>query len=272
MSSLQLMSTQPPSQWLQEPLVVGSVNGITSLNSLVVTQGSLLTVLPNTILDNVTAASGTVGSVHGTYLGIPTLTASNTGVTTTTASTLTIAGAPIAGTNETIPTTYALNVLSGNAQFTGNINLGGLLNRTLPYSEFTAITQSALAAGAAQPYLWNPSPGMTVKGGVGGTWSNGGQTWTPGVIGMYYVIWTGYQSQTELVIFRNVAPTNLTQYNANNNTVGAVVGAGTPTPPYASVVGIFLSQSVTDSISFLIYSASALTPQQVRNFLKIITL
>ena len=44
--------------------------------------------------------------------------------TITTASTLSISGAPIAGTNATITTAYALNVESGNSNFGGGIRFG----------------------------------------------------------------------------------------------------------------------------------------------------
>lgn len=46
--------------------------------------------------------------------------------TITTASTLSISGPPVAGTNATITNAYALNVESGNARFGGSLVIGGL--------------------------------------------------------------------------------------------------------------------------------------------------
>lgn len=110
------------------------VNGGTLLGqsaasgSVVSTVGALLSVAGATFTDISTAASSTAtGTFSGTYLGAPTLRATNTGVTNSVASTLTIGGAPVAGTNTTVTNAYALNVLSGISQFGGNILSNGTL-------------------------------------------------------------------------------------------------------------------------------------------------
>ncbi len=77
-----------------------------------------------TYTNSSTAANGTVANSAVNSFGVPTLAASNTGVTSTTASTLYIAGAPVAGTNMTITNPLALYVATGNASFGGNVGIG----------------------------------------------------------------------------------------------------------------------------------------------------
>lgn len=79
----------------------------------------------STYTDSSTAATGTATSNHINVLGLPTIASSNV-ATTTNASTLYIAGAPIAGTNQTITNKYALYIASGDSGFGGDIlNLQG---------------------------------------------------------------------------------------------------------------------------------------------------
>lgn len=106
-------------------LLLGNAAGSGAVS---LTSAPYLIVQNQTYTDTVTVASGTTaGSFAGSYLGIPTLAATNTAVTTPIASTLTIAGAPVAGTNETITNAYALNVLGGNSIFGGNLNVNGVM-------------------------------------------------------------------------------------------------------------------------------------------------
>ena len=81
----------------------------------------------NTTLTNTfTSSSGTDGN-HQSYIfmGTPTIAATNTSVTTTNASTLYIASAPVASTNMTLTNTYALYVASGTAYFANSISMAG---------------------------------------------------------------------------------------------------------------------------------------------------
>lgn len=105
------------------------------LNSISSTTGALLTVPAGTVTDTATAASGSLTQFHGAYFGVPTLAATNTGVTTTAASTLTVAGAPVAGTNETLTAAYALQVLAGSSRFLGSVILGA--GTVSPYAVWT---------------------------------------------------------------------------------------------------------------------------------------
>ena len=79
--------------------------------------GDFVNIAGNSFTDSSTVSSGTLSSWYGTYIGAPTLAASNTGVITSNASTLYIQGSPVAGTNETITNSYALNVNSGIVRF-----------------------------------------------------------------------------------------------------------------------------------------------------------
>lgn len=97
-------------------------------NPLSATTGALISAPATTISDSSTAASGTLTQFNAHYLAAPTLAATNTGVTTTTANTLTIGGAPTAGTNETLTNAYALNVLGGATNLGGAVNVGGTIS------------------------------------------------------------------------------------------------------------------------------------------------
>ena len=71
--------------------------------------------------DSSTAALGTAVTNHIHVLSEPTLAATNVSVTTTNASTLYIAAAPVAGPNMTITNRYALYLENGNMYSGGNI-------------------------------------------------------------------------------------------------------------------------------------------------------
>ena len=77
-----------------------------------------------TFTDSSTAASGTATNAVFSSYGIPTLAASNASVTTTNAANVYIAGAPTAGTNQTITNAYALWVDGGDTRFDGSLYLG----------------------------------------------------------------------------------------------------------------------------------------------------
>jgi hypothetical protein len=76
--------------------------------------------------DENTAGSGTAASVMAYAFQQPTLAARNTSVTTTRASTVTIANAPVPGTNMTIGTPYALEVTAGNVLLGGALTVSGV--------------------------------------------------------------------------------------------------------------------------------------------------
>jgi hypothetical protein len=77
------------------------------------TNGIGLRLRGNTYTDSSTAASGTATTNHIHAIAAPVLAATNATVTTTNAATLYIAGAPTAGTNQTITNPFALLVGAG---------------------------------------------------------------------------------------------------------------------------------------------------------------
>jgi hypothetical protein len=85
------------------------------------TTGVGIRTVASTYTDSSTAASGTAITNHIHVLAQPTLAGTNATVTTTTASTLYIAAAPVAGSNMTITNPYALYVAAGNTYSGGNI-------------------------------------------------------------------------------------------------------------------------------------------------------
>lgn len=99
--------------------------------------GNLVSVNASIFTDTSTTASGTATAFNATYFGAPTLRAANTAVTTSTASTLTIAGPPIASTNETITNAYSLNVQAGLAYF-GGTSLFNNLSVTATQQQYIA--------------------------------------------------------------------------------------------------------------------------------------
>lgn len=130
-SSLSLQSSL--SVGTSSSFATGSISGTPSS-----TIGNLLNVNSAVFTDTSTAASSTVSSFNGTFVGAPTLRATNASVTTGAASTFTISGSPVAGTNETITNAYSLNVLSGLSNFSGPVQFpggiydNGISNQSLP--------------------------------------------------------------------------------------------------------------------------------------------
>ena len=144
--------------------VLGSGSGTQST-----TAGGLFTVLSTTTNDSGTISSGTLSNWYQTYFGQPTLSATNSSVTTTEASTVYIDGPVLAGTNETIGTSYSLFVKTGSALFGGSILLKGSSSGiisiksqvaagtyafNLPITAGTSGQVLTSAAGGASPMTW----------------------------------------------------------------------------------------------------------------------
>ena len=105
---------------------LGTLTGLTLDGDKNVTpgDGAMIHLDTSTITDNNTSASGTAALYTHVRFEAPTLAASNSSVTTTTASTVYISGAPSAGTNQTVSNGLALFVDAGNVRFDGNIIMG----------------------------------------------------------------------------------------------------------------------------------------------------
>lgn len=105
--------------------VLGVAAGTRNWNPSAAIPGSPISLLPGILNDNVTSSSGTVTNAYVIGITTPTLTATNTGVTTTNAFTFYINGAPFASTNETITNSYALGV-NGPALFQNQLSTGSI--------------------------------------------------------------------------------------------------------------------------------------------------
>lgn len=77
--------------------------------------------------DASTAGSGTVANRYLVGIAAPTLTATNSSVTNTVASTVYIGGAPTDSTNTTSTTKWALNVAAGGVNLAGAVTMGNTL-------------------------------------------------------------------------------------------------------------------------------------------------
>jgi hypothetical protein len=118
------------------PLSGGTITGDLTVNETVTLSGSITQA--NTLLNGIAfdsaartytddGTAGTRATAAANSFGTPTLSSTNL-VTVTTAATVYIAGAPAAGTNTTIPTSYALWVDSGTSKFDGDVSVDGTLN------------------------------------------------------------------------------------------------------------------------------------------------
>lgn len=102
--------------------------------------------------DASTANSGTVANRYLFGIATPTLSSTGTSVTYTKAATVSIGGAPVAGTNVTIGTGYALDVVGGTTNLGGSVKVGGgtavtkilSATATLDFPSTIAQTQSDL--------------------------------------------------------------------------------------------------------------------------------
>ena len=93
------------------------------------TDGVALHVDGDDITDTNTSASGTTANFFYTSIENPRLLATNSSVTTTTAATLHVKGAPVAHTNQTITNAYSLYVGGGTSYFNGDVSVSDLTVR-----------------------------------------------------------------------------------------------------------------------------------------------
>ncbi len=165
-------------------LVVDSNNSITGITSLscgyflsailLKNYSSLATfrsALFNTTTCNntVTASGGTDTTTHQVHVQInaPILTATNTNVTTSIASSLYIGGAPSAGTNMTITNAYALYVFSGTCYFGGTLSLQGITFSSTQAAYLSSLTPGT--ASASKALVLNSSSNISGINSVGTT-------------------------------------------------------------------------------------------------------
>lgn len=199
-----------------------AVSNITSTVAPSLTNPSAIYVNNSTYTDGATAASGTVASVAAVSIDNPTYAASNTGVTITNAATLYVDAAPVAGTNVTIGSAFALWVASG-----WTYTAGGLLSNVLDGS----------SSGATQTLGSNITSGsLTVLGSqaaatftLGGTAGTGTITLGRSTAAQTVEIATGATANATTKTV-NIGANGVSGSTTNVNIGSAVVGAlGTTT-------------------------------------------
>jgi hypothetical protein len=152
------------SDYINAAGLVNLSTGVNTSTSISATTGQLFNVSGATVTDNVTAASGTLAVFRSTYIGQPTIAAVNTSVTTSKASTVYIAGEPIAGSNQTITVKHALRIGNGgklglDGSASGTVSLttqaaAGTFNFNLPVTAGTSGQVLVSAGGASAPMTW----------------------------------------------------------------------------------------------------------------------
>jgi hypothetical protein len=140
-----------------------------------------------------TAAAGTVALSTFTSFDQPTLAATNTGVITTNAATVYIAGGPVAGTNQTITNSYALYIAAGSAFFGGGITLTGSLSGITTINSSGAFTNTLVTSSTS-----NTTGALILSGGIGlsnttdaTSTTNGGTITTAGGVAIAKTLFVG---------------------------------------------------------------------------------
>ena len=142
---------------------LGTLTGLTLDGNKNVTpgDGAMIHLDTSTITDNATSGSGTATKYTHVTFEAPTLAATNSSVTTTSAATLYINAAPSAGTNQTLTNAYALWVDAGTAKLDGDVHVGGDL--TVAGDDITMGTNTAGHVLVADDTNFNP---VAVSGDV----------------------------------------------------------------------------------------------------------
>jgi hypothetical protein len=129
------------------------------------TTGVGIRTVASTYTDSSTGAAGTSASNHVHVLAQPTIAASNSLVTTTTAATLYIAGAPANGTNMTVTNAYAVLVNAGNVGVTANINGGNIISAAAMSAVSVSVTGN-ITVGNVGIGTSSPTQKITIAGGL----------------------------------------------------------------------------------------------------------
>jgi hypothetical protein len=182
------------------------VTGAVSTPSWTTTGVGIRTVA-STYTDSGTAAAGTAATNHVHVLAQPTIAAANSLVTTTTAATLYIVGAPANGTNMTVTNPYAVLVNAGNVGVTANINGGNIISA----AAVSAVSVSASGNITGGNVLGGANVNATTH--TGSTVSVTGAITGAGITGTSLTVSTGAVTLGSIV-------------NANANGVGNIGAVG----------------------------------------------
>ncbi len=138
------IGTNSPGQLLA---IAGAQTGTPAAN------GSIFNMVAQTFTDNATAGSGTAAKYYQAEHGAATLAATNSSVTTTRASNTVINGAVIAGSNESITTSVALDILAQNVTSAVTTSVGlSVAASTVATNNYAAtFTGGNVGIGTAAP-------------------------------------------------------------------------------------------------------------------------
>ena len=130
---------------------VSASNLVSGVNSVgqVVNSGTFFNVNNSIFLDSITVSGGTQPVFNSSFFGSSSISATNTGVITTNASTVYIEGPVLAGTNEVLTNSYSLNVASGTSIFQGPLRAtnGFTSTSTTTLAGLTATTITGSSLG-----------------------------------------------------------------------------------------------------------------------------
>lgn len=184
--------------------IAGSKTGTPGAN------GSQLLGAAATFTDNNTAASGTAAAYVAYSLSAPTIAASNTGVTTTSAQNLRVNGPVNAGTNETITNDYGIFLATNNVASAG----GTVTNATgLAVAAPTGATNNYTAVfTGGNVGIGSTSPGSTLH--VAGSYQ--------GIVTTVSVDLSLTSSHQVLAVNANAAARTLTLPAASSSIIGRV--------------------------------------------------
>jgi hypothetical protein len=251
-------------------IIIGNSNLTTGPNS---TNGNIFSVgntVSNNWTDNVTGSSGNVSNWIQSYFASYTLNSVNTNVITTSASTVFIAGSPIAGTNETITNSYSLYINSGNNYLGVGITKAGSLSTNaflITGSTSGTITISGQSNSGTYNFNLPTTAGTTgqvlvSQGGTGAmTWANSGTVTSVGLTVPSFLSITGSPITTNGTFAVGYSGIALPVVNGGTGTTtssgtGSVILQTSPTL-ITPIIGVATGSSLSLSSSTL--SGSSIT-------------
>ena len=196
------------------------------------------------------------------FIGVPTVAATST-TTVATASTLFIAGAPVAGAGVTITNTYALLIGAGGALgLTGSTSGVFSMTPAATTTSYTVTWPAAQASGTqllqndgagnlswatvAWSALTNPTANLSLSMATyTTTWATTSTAWAAGTNSMFSITSSGANANTGVTVQGlNISVTN-TNATSGTNTALALSASGATTNNYAINVGAGYIYSVS---------------------------